>query len=117
MDIHLPVERKKMKKKFGVVLGIVLMVPVLLAPDMAQASTRKIKTIKTYFVVSRMEGKQAVLEAENGDQIKIQRSKLPKRAKEGDVLAYQKGRYRRDTKKTKERKQRIEAYMQNFFRK
>lgn len=102
-----------MRKKLGVILGLALMGVSFFTPEVVQARVRKIP--KTYFVVSRMEGTQAVLEAENGEEIPIKRSKLPKRAKEGDVLSYHKGKYRRDTKKTKERKKRIEAYMQNFF--
>lgn len=93
----------------------IAMLPALLVPQAVFAKTGN-KIVKGYFVVSRMEGDVVLLENESGVEQQISRSKIPKKAKEGDVLSYYKGKYRRDIKRTKERKKRIEAYLEQFWR-
>lgn len=83
--------------------------------DTVFAKTKRV-TPKEYYVISRMEGDTAILEKENGEEIVVKRSKLPKKAKEEDVLSYQKGKYRRDIKKTRERKKNIQSYMKHFWK-
>ena len=75
----------------------------------------KTKVPKQYFVVSRMEDGVVLLEDGQGIEQETSKSKLPKRIREGDVLSYHKGKYRKDLKKTKERRKRIEAYMEGFW--
>lgn len=108
----------KVRKRWsrGVVLMwiCVFVFPILLESQVQVVDAKKgVKEI--YYVVSRMEGNTVILESEDGEQIMVERSKLPRRMKEEDVLSYRNGKYRRNGKKTKERKNKIEAEMKYFF--
>lgn len=102
-----------MKKKLGTAFALCLCIGL----GMSNTTFARVRKViqKEYYVVSRMEGNVVVLENENGQQITMERSKLPKRIQEEDILSYSRGRYRKDVKKTKERKKRIQAYVNQLW--
>ena len=61
-------------------------------------------------IIDRFEGDKAILEVDTG-HVDIPISKLPKGAKEGDVL-----RFVIDTDETNNRKQRIDGMMNKLFK-
>ena len=47
------------------------------------------------YIIDRFEGKWAVCEAEDGKMIDIEKSKLPKNARAGDVIVQENGNNKR----------------------
>lgn len=109
--------QKQKKHCLSMFIGVFLAVLLCIVIGDAQSTFAAKKGVekKEYYVVSRIEGQVVILEDENGEQIIMERKKLPKRIKEEDVLSYKNGKYRRDLKKTKERKKAIETELNNFF--
>lgn len=68
------------------------------------------------YIVDRFEEGFAVCETEKGKYIKIERSKLPKNVKEGDVLTqtFTKA-YTIDKKETEKRKKRIKKLAEDLW--
>lgn len=58
--------------------------------------------------IDRFEGKFAVCEKENREMIDIERDKLPKEAKEGDILIINRDVITVDREQTKKRKEEIQ---------
>jgi len=66
-------------------------------------------------IVDRFEGNYAVCEADGNKMINIERSRLPKEAREGDVLIFVDGKYIIDTSETAKRKDYIKSLMDDIF--
>ena len=97
----------------GIFIGIVI--SVICGGTDSVLAAKKTVAKKEYYVVSRMEGEVVILENEKGEETQVERKKFPKRIKEEDVVYYRNGKYRKDSRKTRERKKAIEAEMKNFF--
>ncbi|GAB6892147.1 DUF3006 domain-containing protein [Geobacillus stearothermophilus] len=67
------------------------------------------------YIIDRFEGKWAVCEAEDGKMIDIEKSKLPKNARAGDVIVQENGKFRVDKKETEKRWKEIEDLMNEVF--
>ncbi|WP_046721435.1 DUF3006 domain-containing protein [Heyndrickxia coagulans] len=68
------------------------------------------------YIIDHFEGEKfAVCEDESLKLVDIERSKLPKSAKEGDALIYENGEYRIDKKRTDEMKREIEKLMDDVW--
>ncbi|NCG67162.1 DUF3006 family protein [Bacillus coagulans] len=68
------------------------------------------------YIIDHFEGEKfAVCEDESLKLVDIERSKLPKSAKEGDALIYENGEYRVDKKRTDEMKREIEKLMDDVW--
>lgn len=68
------------------------------------------------YIIDHFEGEKfAVCEDESLKLVDIERSKLPKSAKEGDALIYESGEYRIDKKRTEEMKKEIEKLMDDVW--
>ncbi|AJH78139.1 DUF3006 domain-containing protein [Heyndrickxia coagulans] len=68
------------------------------------------------YIIDHFEGEKfAVCEDESLKLVDIERSKLPKSAKEGDALIYENGEYRIDKKRTDEMKREIEKMMDDVW--
>lgn len=67
-------------------------------------------------IIDRFEGKYAVCEKENLEMIDIEIEKIPKGAKEGDVLIIEGDNIRIDSEETENRKKRIEKLMDNLWK-
>ena len=66
-------------------------------------------------IIDRFEGGFAVCEAENKDIVNIERSKLPKGTKEGDVIIQTSEGYKLDIDMTNRRKERINKLMNELW--
>ena len=67
------------------------------------------------YIIDRFEGKWAGGEAEDGKMIDIEKSKLPKNARAGDVIVQENGNFRVDQKETEKRWKEIEELMNEVF--
>ncbi|MFD2210837.1 DUF3006 domain-containing protein [Virgibacillus halophilus] len=67
------------------------------------------------YTIDQLEEKLAVCEDDDGNTVNISKSKLPKKAKVGDVLQLSDGRYTIDKKTTKQRREEIEALMDEIW--
>lgn len=67
------------------------------------------------FTIDRFEGNFAVCEKEDGTMININRDKLPKKVKEGDILLVEDDSIKVDEKATKERKKSIDKLMKDLW--
>ncbi|MBZ2174548.1 DUF3006 domain-containing protein [Schnuerera sp. xch1] len=67
------------------------------------------------FTIDRFEGNFAVCEKEDGTMININRDKLPKKVKEGDILLVEDDSIKVDEKATKERKKSIDKLMEDLW--
>ena len=56
------------------------------------------------YIIDRFEGRFAVLEAENGEFIGVERARLPAGAGEGDVLLHRLGEFTLDREATEARR-------------
>ncbi|NLZ52612.1 MAG: DUF3006 domain-containing protein [Thermoanaerobacteraceae bacterium] len=66
-------------------------------------------------IIDRFEGGFAVCEAENKDIVNIERSKLPREAREGDVIIQTSEGYMIDRNKTEERREYINKLMNELW--
>lgn len=66
-------------------------------------------------IIDRFEGIYAICETEDKTMINIERSLIPKEAREGDVLIRKYDKYLIDTAGTEERKSRIKSLMDDVF--
>ncbi len=66
-------------------------------------------------IVDRFEGNFAICECEDRSMIEIEKEKLPKEAKEGDVLRIENDVITVDIEETKKRKERIEALLKDMW--
>ncbi len=109
--------QREKKYMFLIVLGffVGIIISILCGGTDNVLAAKKTVAKKEYYVVSRMEGEVVVLENEKGIETQVERKKFPKRIKEEDVVYYRNGKYRKDSRKTRERKKAIEAEMKNFF--
>lgn len=71
---------------------------------------------KMKYIIDRFEGSVAVCENEQNQIIKIDKQKLPKRAKEGDVLQFIEGVLIIDAAETNKRKEKIKHLMKNLWK-
>ncbi|QIZ69145.1 DUF3006 domain-containing protein [Geobacillus subterraneus] len=69
------------------------------------------------YTIDRFEGKWAVCEGENGKMVNIEKSKLPKSARAGDVIVQENGQFRVNKKETEKRRKEIEELMSEIFEK
>ena len=69
-----------------------------------------------YIYIDRLEGEFAVCEEDN-NMVKIKRSSLPEKAKEGDVLKIVECGYEIDEEETKKRKEEIFKLQDDIFSK
>ncbi len=65
--------------------------------------------------IDRFEGKIAVCEMENGETMEIEKSRLPKGTKAGDVLVVDGETITIDPEETKRRKEQIEKLVNDLF--
>jgi hypothetical protein len=65
--------------------------------------------------IDRFEGKYAVCESADGTSMNIEKSKLPKDAKVGDVLDIDGTKIAIDTADTDARKKKVAALVENLF--
>jgi hypothetical protein len=66
-------------------------------------------------VIDRFEGTFAVCEAENNTMINIEKSKIPSRAQEGDVLIIEESGIIVDDSSTRKRKEDIRKLMEDVW--
>lgn len=66
-------------------------------------------------IIDRFEGKFAVCEKEDKSMVDVEKDKIPKEAKAGDVLVYKDGTYLINKEGTEERKERIEKLMEDMW--
>ncbi|RKD23651.1 Protein of unknown function [Caminicella sporogenes DSM 14501] len=66
-------------------------------------------------LIDRFEGDYAVCERENREIINIEKYKIPKEAKEGDVLIIENDRIIIDKEETEKRKKEIEALTDDIW--
>ncbi|WIF93992.1 DUF3006 domain-containing protein [Caminicella sporogenes] len=66
-------------------------------------------------LIDRFEGDYAVCERENREIINIEKYKIPKEAKEGDVLIIENDRIIIDKEETEKRKKEIEALIDDIW--
>lgn len=66
-------------------------------------------------IIDRFEEKYAVCEDENKKILNINKSKIPKQAKEGDIIIYRNGTYILDKEKTLNRKKYIEELTKDLW--
>ncbi|HHW30346.1 MAG TPA: DUF3006 domain-containing protein [Clostridiaceae bacterium] len=62
---------------------------------------------KEYLILDRFEGDYAVCEDKNGEMVNIERSKIPKEAKEGSMLTIEDNRIQINQRETEKRRNRI----------
>ena len=67
------------------------------------------------YIIDRFEGKWAVCETEDGKMIDIEKSKLPKNARAGDVIVQKNGKLQVDKKETEKRWKEIDKLMNEVF--
>lgn len=67
------------------------------------------------FTIDRIEENKVVLECENGDIIRLDRTSLPKNVREGDVLHFEKGSYFLNARETQQRRDKIKRLMSGLF--
>ena len=72
--------------------------------------------MKRYYAVDRIEGNIAVLEADDRTRKEVDLAQLPVGLKEGDVLAWESGRYSVDQEQTKQRRDVARRLQQELFR-
>ncbi len=68
-----------------------------------------------WYAIDRFEGKQAVLQDENGMCLVVDKALLPSDAVQGDVLTRCDGRYRHDRAKTTARRDKM-YYLEQLLR-
>lgn len=73
-------------------------------------------TIKVKYIIDYFEGGLAVCETEDGKRVTIEKSRLPKNCKVGDVMKLENGRFRLDKKETEKRRKEIENLMNGLFK-
>ena len=66
-------------------------------------------------IIDRFEAEYAVCEDENKKILNINKSKIPKQAKEGDIFIYIDGKYILDKEKTSNRKKYIEELTKDLW--
>lgn len=66
-------------------------------------------------IIDRFESDYAVCERENGEFINIEKNKVPKEAKEGDVLVIENNKIMIDKDETKKRKEEIEEIINDMW--
>ena len=66
-------------------------------------------------IIDRFEDEYAVCEDENKKILNINKSKIPKQAKEGDIIIYIDGKYILDKEKTLNRKKYIEELTKDLW--
>lgn len=66
-------------------------------------------------IIDRFEEEYAVCEDKNKKILNINKSKIPKQAKEGDIIIYRDGRYILDKGKTLNRKKYIEELTKDLW--
>ena len=66
-------------------------------------------------IIDRFEDEYAVCEDENKKILNINKSKIPKQAKEGDIIIYRNGTYILDKEKTLNRKKYIEELKKDLW--
>ena len=66
-------------------------------------------------IIDRFEAEYAVCEDENKKILNINKSKIPKQAKEGDIIIYIDGKYILDKEKTSNRKKYIEELTKDLW--
>lgn len=66
-------------------------------------------------IIDRFEDEYAVCEDENKKILNINKSKIPKQAKEGDIIIYRNGTYILDKEKTLNRKKYIEELTKDLW--
>ncbi|GAA0120801.1 MAG: DUF3006 domain-containing protein [Clostridium argentinense] len=66
-------------------------------------------------IIDRFEGEFAVCENEEGKMINISRNKLPKEAKEGDVIIIEKEKVYIDVEETERLKREIEELVKDIW--
>ncbi len=66
-------------------------------------------------IIDRLEDEYAVCEDENKKILNINKSKIPKQAKEGDIIIYIDGKYILDKEKTLNRKKYIEELTKDLW--
>lgn len=67
------------------------------------------------YIIDRFEGEIAVYETEDKKTIDIERNELPKNADVGDVIIFEKGKFRVDREETSKRRKEIEALTNELF--
>lgn len=67
------------------------------------------------FVIDRFEGEYAICEKESGELLKMERSKFPSEASEGDVITIDKNIITIDRNETQKRKEKIEKLMDELW--
>ena len=66
-------------------------------------------------IIDRFEEEYAVCEDENKKILNINKSKIPKQAKQGDIIIYRNGTYILDKEKTLNRKKYIEELTKDLW--
>lgn len=67
-------------------------------------------------IIDRFEGNYAVCEADDKSMLNIEKSKLPRSAREGDILYVNGDKIRIDVKGTRERKRKIEKMVEDLWK-
>ena len=67
------------------------------------------------FTVDRFEGGKAVLLCENGETAVLDRTALPKKLRESDVLCFEEGSCYLNAEETEQRRQKIKSMMEKLF--
>ena len=68
------------------------------------------------YIIDRFEGRFAVLEAENGEFIGVERARLPADAAEGDVLLHRMGEFAIDKRATEARRAEMRAKLRRLWK-
>ncbi len=69
------------------------------------------------YIIDRFEGRFAVLEAENGEYIGVERARLPDQAQEGSVVLHELGRFTLDQQATQERRALMREKLDSLWKK
>lgn len=67
------------------------------------------------YTIDRFEENLAICETENQEWLSIPICKIPRQAKEGDILVEDHGNYLLDTQETEQRRERIRKKMLDLF--
>ena len=69
------------------------------------------------YSIDRFEGNFAILEAENGETIGVERARLPREVGEGDIVVHEIGEFKVDAEATAARRARIREKMEALWEK
>lgn len=85
--------------------------------DQKLCGHEEVNEIPMRYSIDRFEGNFAILEAENGETIGVERARLPREAGEGDIVVHEIGEFKVDAEATAARRARIREKMEALWEK